>query len=71
MVSAFIESVTIIVKLASVLTSSAGVWALEVDDGFEDRNRTVRRRNMLHHPFRSDDVPYMQAHNQMSLEKCV
>ena len=56
---------------SEILTGSAGVRALEEDDGFEDRNRTVHRRNMPHHPFRSEDVPYMRAYNQMSLEKCV
>ncbi|KAI0360973.1 hypothetical protein OH77DRAFT_1433228 [Trametes cingulata] len=38
------------------------------EDGFEDLNRTVRRRNMPHHPFSYDDVPYMQAYSQILLE---
>ncbi|KAI0362889.1 hypothetical protein BV20DRAFT_323638 [Pilatotrama ljubarskyi] len=41
----------------------------EEEDGFDDRNRTVRRRNMPHHPFSYDDVPYMQAYSQVLLEK--
>ncbi|KAI0778770.1 hypothetical protein BD413DRAFT_117240 [Trametes elegans] len=40
----------------------------EEDDTFDDRNRTVRRRNMPHHPFRYEDVPYMQAYSQVLLE---
>ncbi|KAL7285518.1 hypothetical protein ACG7TL_000620 [Trametes sanguinea] len=40
----------------------------EEDDGFDDRNRTVRRRNMPHHPFCYEDVPYMQAYSQILLE---
>ncbi|KAH9849271.1 hypothetical protein C2E23DRAFT_870791 [Lenzites betulinus] len=40
----------------------------EEEDGFDDRNRTVRRRNMPHHPFRYEDVPYMQAYSQILLE---
>ncbi|KAI0673733.1 hypothetical protein C8Q78DRAFT_1067995 [Trametes maxima] len=40
----------------------------EEEDGFEDRNRTVRRRNMPHHPFTYYDVPYMQAYSQILLE---
>ena len=39
------------------------------EDGFEDRNRTVRRRNMPHHPFSPEDAPYMQAYSQVLLEK--
>ena len=66
-----LEDTSILTIGSEILTGSAGVRALEEDDGFEDRNRTVRRRNMPHHPFRSEDVPYMQAYNQMSLEKCV
>ena len=41
----------------------------EDDEEFEDRNRTVRRRNMPHHPFRPEEVPYMQAYSQILLEK--
>ncbi|EIW64149.1 uncharacterized protein TRAVEDRAFT_68021 [Trametes versicolor FP-101664 SS1] len=41
----------------------------EEEDAFDDRNRTVRRRNMPHHPFRYEDVPYMQAYSQILLEK--
>ncbi|KAI0640010.1 hypothetical protein C8Q77DRAFT_1152924 [Trametes polyzona] len=40
----------------------------EEEDTFDDRNRTVRRRNMPHHPFRYEDVPYMQAYSQILLE---
>ncbi|CDO73044.1 hypothetical protein BN946_scf185007.g98 [Trametes cinnabarina] len=41
----------------------------EEEDGFDDRNRTVRRRNMPHHPFCYEDVPYMQAYSHILLEK--
>ncbi len=66
-----LEDTSILTVASEILPGSAGVRAAEEDDGFEDRNRTVRRRNMPHHPFRSEDAPYMQAYNQMSLEKCV
>ncbi|KAI0828909.1 hypothetical protein BC628DRAFT_1178336 [Trametes gibbosa] len=49
------------------LPGSIGVRR-EEDDNFDDRNRTVRRRNMPHHPFRYEDVPYMQAYSQILLE---
>ena len=50
-------------------TRSAVPRRTEEDEGFEDRNRTVRRRNMPHHPFSPEDVPYMQAYSQALLEK--
>ena len=56
---------------SETLPGASGQRLLEDDDGFDDRNRTVRRRNMPHHPFRSEDVPYMQAYSQILLEKCV
>ncbi|KAI0334340.1 hypothetical protein GY45DRAFT_1431564 [Cubamyces sp. BRFM 1775] len=49
------------------MPGSSGVRR-EEEDGFDDRNRTVRRRNMPHHPFRYEDVPYMQAYSQILLE---
>ena len=56
---------------SETLPGNHGQRLAEDDDGFEDRNRTVRRRNMPHHPFRSEDVPYMQAYSQILLEKYV
>ncbi|KAH9897812.1 hypothetical protein C8Q73DRAFT_819387 [Cubamyces lactineus] len=49
------------------MPGSSGVRR-EEEDGFDDRNRTVRRRNMPHHPFRYEDVPYLQAYSQILLE---
>ncbi|KAI0962376.1 hypothetical protein AcV7_001233 [Taiwanofungus camphoratus] len=40
----------------------------EDEDSFDDQNRTVRRRNMPHHPFRREDAPYMQAYSPALLE---
>ena len=51
------------------LPGSVGLRRVEDEDGFDNRNRTVRRRNMPHHPFRPEDAPYMQAYSQVLLEK--
>ena len=51
------------------MPGSIGLRRAEDEDGFDDRNRTIRRGNMPHHPFRSEDVPYMQAYNKILLEK--
>ena len=53
----------------SLLARSAGPRWDEQEAGFEGRNRTVRRRNMPHHPFSPEDAPYMQAYSQILLEK--
>ncbi|KAI8990596.1 hypothetical protein BD414DRAFT_535882 [Trametes punicea] len=49
------------------MPGSSGLRRRE-EDGFDDRNRTVRRRNMPHHPFAYEDVPYLQAYSQILLE---
>ncbi len=66
-----LEESSVLTIGSETLPSSSGQRLVEDDEGFEDRNRTVRRRNMPHHPFRSEDVPYMQAYSQILLEKCV